>query len=91
MYNCVTSRIFLTNQKLSSVVGFSLWKVALALFRGLVQKEIGYKSEQPGYAGLIDEAQNYMVVQVHLVLCSILLTLVSFVAIAASAYIVTSL
>ncbi|CAB1100231.1 unnamed protein product [Ectocarpus sp. CCAP 1310/34] len=35
-------------------------KVALALFRNLVQKEIGYKSEKPGYAGLIDEAQNYM-------------------------------
>lgn len=41
-------------------------KVALALFRMLVQKEIGYKSEKPGYAGLIDEAQNYMVVQVSL-------------------------
>ncbi|CBJ33737.1 conserved unknown protein [Ectocarpus siliculosus] len=38
-------------------------KVALALFRVLVQKEIGYKSEEPGYAGLIDEAQNYMVIQ----------------------------
>ncbi|CAM9229740.1 unnamed protein product [Ectocarpus fasciculatus] len=41
-------------------------KVALALFRVLVQKEIGYKSEEPGYAGLIDEAQNYMVVQASL-------------------------
>lgn len=41
-------------------------KVALALFRMLVQKEIGYKSEKSGYAGLIDEAQNYMVVQVTL-------------------------
>lgn len=52
-----------------SAVGIPLLlKVALALFRILVQKEIGYKSEQPGYAGLIDEAQNYMVVQVHLVL-----------------------
>jgi len=39
-------------------------KVALSLFRMLVQKEIGYKSEEPGYAGLIDEAQNYMVAQV---------------------------
>lgn len=39
-------------------------KVALGLFRILVQKEIGYKSEKPGYDGLIDEAQNYMVVQV---------------------------
>lgn len=29
-----------------------------------MQKEIGYKSDKPGYAGLIDEAQNYMVVQV---------------------------
>ncbi|CAM9935387.1 unnamed protein product [Scytosiphon promiscuus] len=38
-------------------------KVALGLFRILVQKEIGYKSEKPGYDGLIDEAQNYMVVQ----------------------------
>ncbi|CAN0492349.1 unnamed protein product, partial [Ectocarpus sp. 12 AP-2014] len=41
-------------------------KVALALFRILVQKEIGYKSEKPGYAGLIDEAQNYMVIQASL-------------------------
>ncbi len=40
-------------------------KVALSLFRMLVQKEIGYKSEEPGYAGLIDEAQNYMVTQVR--------------------------
>ena len=39
-------------------------KVALGLFRLLVQKEINYKSDQSGYAGLIDEAQNYMVVQV---------------------------
>lgn len=43
-------------------------KVALALFRILVQKEIGYKSEKPGYAGLIDEAQNYMVIQASLIL-----------------------
>lgn len=43
-------------------------KVALALFRILVQKEIGYKSEEPGYAGLIDEAQNYMVIQASSVL-----------------------
>lgn len=40
-------------------------QVALALFRMLVQKEIGYKSAREGYAGLIDEAQNYMVVQVR--------------------------
>ncbi|CAM9247587.1 unnamed protein product [Chrysoparadoxa australica] len=38
-------------------------KVALALFRGLVQRNIGFKSELPGYAGLVEEAQNYMVVQ----------------------------
>lgn len=38
--------------------------MALALFRRLVQNEIGYKSNQPGYSGLLDEAKNYMVVQV---------------------------
>ncbi|CAM9194912.1 unnamed protein product [Ectocarpus sp. 12 AP-2014] len=43
-------------------------KVALALFRLLVQREIGYKSEKPGYTGLIDEAQDYMVVQASLIL-----------------------
>lgn len=41
--------------------------MALSLFRMLVQKEIGYKSEEPGYAGLIDEAQNYMVAQARCV------------------------
>ncbi|CAM9255958.1 unnamed protein product, partial [Choristocarpus tenellus] len=38
-------------------------KVALMLFRGLVQREIGFKSDKAGYDGLIEEAQNYMVVQ----------------------------
>lgn len=48
---------------------FCRCQVALGLFRLLVQKEIGYKSPEAGYPGLIDEAQNYMVVQVgsHLV------------------------
>ncbi|CAN0495721.1 unnamed protein product, partial [Discosporangium mesarthrocarpum] len=36
-------------------------QVALSLFRLLVQKEIGFKSDKGGYAGLIEEAQNYMV------------------------------
>lgn len=40
--------------------------MSLGLFRLLVQKEIGYKSAEAGYAGLIDEAQNYMVAQVKI-------------------------
>lgn len=40
-------------------------KVALGLFRSLVQREIGYRSAKDGYAGLVDEAQNYMVYQVR--------------------------
>jgi hypothetical protein len=38
-------------------------KVSLDLFRSLVQREIGFKSQKPGFDGLVDEAQNYMVVQ----------------------------
>eukprot|EP00611_Tribonema_gayanum_P013511 TRINITY_DN2449_c0_g1_i2.p1 TRINITY_DN2449_c0_g1~~TRINITY_DN2449_c0_g1_i2.p1 ORF type:complete len:263 (-),score=66.13 TRINITY_DN2449_c0_g1_i2:73-861(-) len=38
-------------------------KLSLALFRNLVQREIGFKSEKEGYEGLIEEAHNYMVVQ----------------------------
>lgn len=34
-------------------------KVALALFRRLVQREIGYVSSKPGYDGLIEEARHY--------------------------------
>ncbi len=34
-------------------------RVALALFRQLVQREIGFKSEKPGYDGLVEEARHY--------------------------------
>eukprot|EP00667_Euglena_gracilis_P002543 EG_transcript_2543 len=36
-------------------------RLALGLFRQLVQREIGYVSAEPGYAGLIDEARHYMI------------------------------
>jgi len=38
-------------------------KLALGLFRSLVQREIGYKSESSNYEGLIDEAKNYQLNQ----------------------------
>ncbi len=38
-------------------------KFALNFFRGLLQKEIGYASPIEGFGGLIDEAQNYYVIQ----------------------------
>ncbi len=38
-------------------------KFALNFFRGLLQEEIKYASPLEGYDGLIDEAQNYYVIQ----------------------------
>jgi len=38
-------------------------KLALAIFRSLVQKKTGFTSKLEGYPGLVEEAQEYMVSQ----------------------------
>mmetsp|Transcript_33412 Transcript_33412/g.42907 ORF Transcript_33412/g.42907 Transcript_33412/m.42907 type:complete len:270 (-) Transcript_33412:182-991(-) len=38
-------------------------KLCLNIFRGLVQREINFKSDLDGYDGLVEEAQHYMITQ----------------------------